>query len=153
MSRILEFQPTDEQTVIARVLVELHQAIDVHFPGAAPSARQFTKTVLTHQGGESTRVDNSPANSAGSERQDRPAKADELIQGAAPSDFSMTPKTGLSAKKVDTPLATEELRRMMGETTMSRRMRKVLIGSLVAGVIVFAWIYFGGIQSLSGHSN
>lgn len=151
MSRILEFQPTDEQTVVARVLVELHQAIDSHFPGAAPSARQFTKTVLTNHAGESTRVDNS-VSSGGAEAQDDVGGQNPVgAQSHSPrsSNISLTPKTGLSPKKSEAPLATEELRMLMGETTLGRRFRRLLIGTLTAGVITFLWIYFGGIELLT----
>jgi hypothetical protein len=155
MSRILEFQPTDEHTVVSRVLVELHQAIDVQFPGATPSARQFTKTVLTNQGGESTRIDNVPPGNTSSDRPEPlpQKKAEAAADTQMLSDLSITPKTGKAVPRTDTPLATEELRRLMGETTFSRRFGKLLIVSLVAGVIVFVWIYFGGAESFFGRRN
>lgn len=150
MTRILEFQPTDEHTVVARVLVELHQAIDLHFPGANPSARQFTKTVLTNHAGESTRVDNAvPPNAAeGSEGQYTAAYTGQGSESPRSSNLSLTPKTVQGMKKTEAPLATEELRMLMGETSLSRRIRKLLIASFVVGVAMFIWIYFAGADSL-----
>jgi hypothetical protein len=160
MSRILEFQPTDEHTVVARVLVELHQAIDIHFPGANPSARQFTKTVLTNQAGEATRVDNAPAVNTSA---DLPKEAQRDRQnGAAPrhrdprqedpkgSHLSLTPRTKKGNKKQsEDPLATDELRHLMGETSWSRRLRQGLTVSLLVGILVFLWIYFDGSRLLA----
>lgn len=151
MTRILEFQPTDEHTVVARVLVELHQAIDLHFPGATPSARQFTKTVLTNHAGESTRIDNAippPTPAEAFEGMPAPARENSSSDAARSSQFSMTPKTGVGARKTQAPLATDELQQLMGETSLSRRLRKVLVGTLVAGIVMFVWIYFGGMESL-----
>ena len=111
MTRILEFQPTDEQTVVARVLVELHQAIDINFPGANPSARQFTKTVLTNHAGESTRIDNNvgSANSGegaeGSPQQQASGATSELP--SLSSNLSLTPKTGHGLRKPEAPLITD----------------------------------------------
>lgn len=50
MSRILEFTPSQEEAVIARVLVLVHQAVDEHFPAAEGPGRQFTKTVFSDDG-------------------------------------------------------------------------------------------------------
>lgn len=142
MSRILEFQPTDEQTVVARVLVELHQAIDAHFPGANPSARQFTKTVLTNQG-ESTRVDNVPTSA---ERRSA-AQADIPEAQFAEqeiSKLSMTPRGSQQMKMAETPLATADLKRLMGESPTSRVVTRLLIGAFVVGVAVFIALFFLG---------
>lgn len=53
MNRILEFSPSQEEAVVARILVLVHQAVDTHFPAAAQATRQFTKTVFSGEG-EST---------------------------------------------------------------------------------------------------
>jgi hypothetical protein len=64
MSRILEHQHADEQTVVSRVLVELHQAIDRNFPHTQSRNRQYAKTVFTGVG-ESTAIDQRPTADSG----------------------------------------------------------------------------------------
>ncbi len=155
MTRILEFQPTDEQTVVARVLVELHQAIDINFPGANPSARQFTKTVLTNHAGESTRIDNVVSSGSSPDANDAANNQAANLSGSdtpRSSNLSLTPKTNHGLRKPEAPLATEELRQLLGQTTVGRRIRRILVGTLVAGIIMFLWIYFAGAESLTGPS-
>lgn len=50
MNRILEFSPSQEEAVVARILVLVHQAVDEHFPAAEQATRQFTKTVFSGEG-------------------------------------------------------------------------------------------------------
>lgn len=50
MNRILEFSPSQEEAVVARILVLVHQAVDTHFPSAEQANRQFTKTVFSGEG-------------------------------------------------------------------------------------------------------
>lgn len=52
-NRILEFLPSQEEAVVARVLVLVHQVIDEHFPDVEHAGRQFTKTIFSSDG-EST---------------------------------------------------------------------------------------------------
>lgn len=59
MNRILEFTPSQEEAVVARVLVLVHQAVDEHFPAIAQANRQFTKTVFSGEG-ESTSIVRQP---------------------------------------------------------------------------------------------
>jgi hypothetical protein len=59
MNRILEFTPSQEEAVVARVLVLVHQAVDEHFPAVAQANRQFTKTVFSGEG-ESTSIVRAP---------------------------------------------------------------------------------------------
>jgi len=49
-NRILEFTPSQEEAIVARILVLLHQAVDEHFPSAEKATRQFTKTVFSEEG-------------------------------------------------------------------------------------------------------
>ena len=55
MSRILEFTPSQEEALVSRVLVLVHQAMDDHLPHAAQANRQFTKTVF-NQDAENTAI-------------------------------------------------------------------------------------------------
>lgn len=144
MTRILEFQPTDEQTIVARVLVELHQAIDVHFPNAKPSAKQFSRTVLTNQG-ESTRIDNIP--SSGSERPAAGALSPDAETNLpdAPQEFSLTPRTGMHGQPAPASLQTAQIRTLLGESASSRFARKILTLLLLVGIGVLIWLsVFGG---------
>jgi hypothetical protein len=50
MNRILEFTPSQEEAVVSRILVLVHQAVDDHFPTAGHANRQFTKTVFSAEG-------------------------------------------------------------------------------------------------------
>jgi len=54
MNRILEFTPSQEEAVVSRILVLIHQAVDEAFPSVAQNNRQFTKTVFSD--GESTAI-------------------------------------------------------------------------------------------------
>ncbi len=155
MSRILEFQPMDEQTVISRVLIELHQAIDHNFPQATPVGRQFTKTVLTNQG-DSTRVDNVPSKQS---LEVRPPNTPHASSGASRSktnpsaaarplsEFSMTPKTNYGAKAQQELLHTADVRRMIGESRFSRMSRLFLWLSLLVGIAAGVWLVFFRFES------
>ena len=139
MSRILEFQPTDEQTVVARVLVELHQAIDVNFPGANPTARQFSKTVLTHQS-ESTRVDNLLPGKQGSPFPlNQKQESDDPIESR---QLSLTPITNKPSGKVMPTMHTAEMRVLLGDSHVSRGLKVILTLLLLVGVGVFIWLIF-----------
>jgi hypothetical protein len=141
MSRILEFQPTDEQTIVARVLVELHQAIDVSFPNAKPSARQFSRTVLTNQG-ESTRIDNMPQSSE--ERSATAGNDGSQTSSRSQDKISMTPRTGVNNPEHDSPLHTGQLRSLLGESHAQRILQKALVLLLLIGILVFVWLAFVG---------
>lgn len=54
MNRILDFSPSQEEAVVSRILVLVHQAIDDAFPSAENANRKFTKTVFSEEGGEKT---------------------------------------------------------------------------------------------------
>lgn len=141
MSRILEFQPTDEQTIVARVLVELHQAIDASFPNARPSAKQFSRTVLTNQG-ESTRIDNVPpstedrASASGSDAGQNISRSHDRI--------SMTPNTGINGHAHESPMHTGQLKSILGESSSSKAVQRILWLLLLIGIVVFFWLSFVG---------
>ena len=91
MSRILEYQYADEQTVVSRVLLELHQALDANFPGVGGAAnRQFTKTVFSSQG-EQTHVDGQPGQSQVQSRSPSVSPTDGK-KGRSPSATAESPK-------------------------------------------------------------
>lgn len=150
MSRILEFQPMDEHTVVSRVLIELHNAIDLHFPQANPSGRQFTKTVLTNQS-DATRVDNIPAKAglgphSQSFHQDESAPQKQTLHGhdlGAPfSEMSMTPKTGVRKALDRELLRTADVRRLIGDSRVSQLLRFMLLLLLALGVGIGIWLVF-----------
>lgn len=149
MSRILEFQPTDEQTVVARVLVELHQAIDSNFPGANPSNRQFSKTILTNQS-ESTRADNSPPFNSGDRVSPKLSDESPAFSHARDTEnLSITPKSRMRPKKADAPLQTAELQKMMGESRITLTITKLLLVFLALGIGTLLWLIFAGNETFS----
>lgn len=143
MSRILEFQPTDEQTIIARVLVELHQAIDASFPNARPSAKQFSRTVLTNQG-ESTRIDNIAQPNDERLNVSAPTANDFQTATSNLSNISMTPNSAIKNRAIEKPLHTAQIKTLMGESYGSRILRQILITALIIGFAIFVWILFFG---------
>ena len=44
MSRLLDFNPSEEDIVVSRVLVSVHKAIDMNFPNAEPAPTRYAKT-------------------------------------------------------------------------------------------------------------
>ena len=151
MSRILEFQPADEQTVVARVLLELHQAIDSHFPDAKGTSRQFTKTILS-SGAESTAVDNRPnqpqevggevLSNKASKDANRPITSKKDKIGSARSSKG---NSSIEFSKVGRGSALSAI----GESTFvesrgSIWITRILVASFLTGCVLGAWIYLFG---------
>ncbi len=44
--RVFDFTPAEQEVVVSRVLVHLHQAIDDAFPHARPASQRFAKTAF-----------------------------------------------------------------------------------------------------------
>lgn len=47
MHRSLDFTPVEDEVIVARILVQLHHAIDETFPNAQPASSRFAKTAFT----------------------------------------------------------------------------------------------------------
>ena len=47
MTKITELYRSDEQTIVSRILLNTHKAVDQEFPGAGPASKKFAKTVFT----------------------------------------------------------------------------------------------------------
>ena len=47
MSKLTEFRPSDEASLVSRLLILVHKAIDESFPEAEPASRRFAKTVFS----------------------------------------------------------------------------------------------------------
>lgn len=142
MSRILEFQHADEQTVVARVLLELHQAIDLQFPEAKGSSRQFSKTVLATQT-DGTAIDNQAVVSGGN--------AATAIATPA-KNYSKPPKSknsgfGIEFSKSNTMLDNLTAT-MMHEASWSKWLTRILFLALFVGTVLLAWIYLFGVPRL-----
>jgi|APSaa5957512535_1039671.scaffolds.fasta_scaffold167985_1 hypothetical protein len=54
MNRLIDFTLSDEESVVSRILVQVHKSVDRHFPSAEAATRQFTKTVFSEDDSEST---------------------------------------------------------------------------------------------------
>ena len=144
MSRILEFQPEDEQMVVSRLLLELHKAIDQHFPNANPGGRQFTKTVLTNRS-ESTRIDNvvSPdSQSAGFVEQPAAVNTSESKPGRSSNHVSLMHKSTVRGHGDEHLLATDDMRKLIGESKGLRVLRAVLSITLLAGIAFGVWLLY-----------
>ncbi|NDE14089.1 hypothetical protein EBZ80_04080 [bacterium] len=50
MTRIVDYAPSDEQTLVSRILLSVHQAADEVFSGSRVKERNQAKTVLSAQG-------------------------------------------------------------------------------------------------------
>ena len=46
MYRVFDFQPAEQEVVVSRVLVLVHQAVDDTFPHAKPASARFAKTAF-----------------------------------------------------------------------------------------------------------
>lgn len=166
MSRILEFQPTDEQTIVARVLLDLHQAIDSSFPNASESSRQFTKTVLSEI--ESTQADQRPGDAL-SAGQSYSKSTTTRVEAKSSGTAQTLPQTGAKSaaennKKSSMAQAGQDLKsfqsglefsgaeedlQSLTATSLSERpwsiwLTRFLIVSLLAGGVLLAWIYLFG---------
>jgi len=137
MAGILKFQPEDEQTVVARLLVELHSAIDTHFPNANPSGRQFSKTVLTSQA-ESTKIDNEmPQDRTRSDWNQNPQHSQKQ-----PSHISLMHKSGMPAASNKNFSGTDDIRTIIGESAHVRQIKFILTMTLVIGIGIGIWLIF-----------
>ncbi|MBC7661749.1 MAG: hypothetical protein H7249_18805 [Chitinophagaceae bacterium] len=47
MHRSLDFTPVDDEVIVSRILMQVHQAIDEAFPNAQPASARFAKTAFT----------------------------------------------------------------------------------------------------------
>lgn len=47
MHRSLDFTPVEDEVIVSRILMHLHQAIDDAFPNAEPASSRFAKTAFT----------------------------------------------------------------------------------------------------------
>ncbi len=150
MSRILELQPTDEQTIVARVLLELHQAIDQHFPNANESSRQFSKTVLSHRS-EATAIDqqpNLPSPPQGNVPNSSLAPPPPIlprnpVAALTPKPQTKQPVSGLEFSKAGSDLSAIRAT-VMEEASWSKWLTRILVISFLVGLIALAWIYFFG---------
>ncbi|GEM_PF-6110567 len=46
MHRVFDFAPADQEVVVSRILVQVHQAVDEAFPHARPASQRFAKTAF-----------------------------------------------------------------------------------------------------------
>lgn len=145
MSRILEFQHADEQTVAARVLLELHQAIDLHFPQAKGSSRQFSKTVLATQAETATAIDNQPAMAAAKPGGVAVAAPIPKRSGAQPkASCRNTGFGGIEFSRAGSAIGNLSVT-MMQESRWSRWLTRFLLLALFIGTVLLAWIYMFGV--------
>lgn len=99
-NRILEFTPSQEEAVVSRVLVLVHQAVDESFPGVEKAGRQFTKTVFSAEG-ESTALSPTPGGTFGSDEATSPGSRPGIDANAAHA--VPLPPSPMAARQPDPP--------------------------------------------------
>jgi hypothetical protein len=158
MSRILEYQHADEQTVVARILLEVHQAIDEHFPNVEAGSRQFTKTLLTNNVSENTAIDQQPAKKASRPVDGAQANAvapAHVQQRSTDSAISQRfPSVAAQAASQHSTQGVEFSRNAsviqgfdiasMEESWSSRWLTRTLVLTFIAGLFGLAWLYMFG---------
>jgi hypothetical protein len=143
MSRILEFSPANEDALISRVLVLVHQTVDDHFPSAAHANRQFTKTVFSDDG-ENTALSHLPTPSQFGQVEDTSPDEKEV-----PSREKIdTPKTS-TATTGKAPFSEIESLHASQMTEIGENLRagtgtdwgtRITIAMLIAGLVMLAYV-------------
>lgn len=116
MNRIYELIPSPEESVIPRILLLVHQAVDENFPAAEQAGRQFSKTVFSDELVEQTAGDRSSPSEEGVANPSPPnsgyAKASTIAgsvelstktpQSVAPPKIPPPPQAKIPEKKPST---------------------------------------------------
>ena len=160
MNRILEYSPAPEETIVSRILVMVHKAVDEHFPEAQKANRQFTKTVFSSEDYESTALNKAPASP-----EDPPG--DQFADDTPTATFEANEETGEVPAADDQPSESEEPRQHnsalnpmkdMAESEPASRIgtledgekegpdyiSAVLVAAIIVGLVVLATIMYVG---------
>lgn len=155
MSRILEFTPSQEEAIVSRVLVLVHQAMDDHLPHAGQANRQFTKTVFS-QDAENTAI--SPAALRDDGESKDPASPEFRVATVNTSDIPVyiPPVPTLTSRKSEQRLRPPALAEVgkprqkdpdlrhappsVAATTGPDWVTRVTIALLIAGLVLLAYV-------------
>jgi hypothetical protein len=154
MSKILEITASQEEAVVSRVLLLVHQVIDEKFPNLQNSSRQFTKTVFSEEG-ESTAQHfiptDLPSENAAPNIPPPPAKG-RKDDRAAPQQIT-SPKAAQITKKQEakssgqfnpenlsnsTRLGTE-MESLKPESPLSDWTTRITVALLIAGLVLLTY--------------
>lgn len=152
MSRILEICASQEEAIVSRVLLLVHQAIDEKFPNLQNSSRQFTKTVFSDDG-ESTAQHMLPAEALTEDRPNIPPPPGEgrgrrkalpvdspEVKSERKSAESSAEYSGLSSSNLSnsTRLGTE-IESLKPESPLSDWSTRITLALLIAGIILLVY--------------
>ena len=154
MSKILEITASQEEAVVSRVLLLVHQVIDEKFPALQNSSRQFTKTVFSEEG-ESTAQHFVPSEAlsdsdaptippppASSRRSDKSSPQQVTAPRAAPvtkksesrSHGNFDPDNLSNSTRLGT-----EMESLKPESPLSDWTTRITVALLIAGLVLLAY--------------
>ena len=153
MSKILEITASQEEAVVSRVLLLVHQVIDEKFPTLQNSSRQFTKTVFSDEGENTAQhfvptealaeneVPNIPPPPTNSRRTDKSSSPQVTAPKAVPVSKKSETKTGNHDPERlsnSTRLGTE-MESLKPESPLSDWTTRITVALLIAGLILLAY--------------
>jgi len=155
MSKILEITASQEEAVVSRVLLLVHQVIDEKFPTLQNSSRQFTKTVFSEDG-ENTAQQPVPSEALAvsetpgippppgqNRRSERPQQQVTAPKAAPITRNAETKSTGSDLKNLSssTRLGTE-LESLKPESPLSDWTTRITVALLISGLVLLAYALF-----------
>lgn len=128
MKRMIEYVPMDAETMVSRILVIVHQAIDDEFPHAQPAPSRFAKTVF----GEEPTITKMLPNDSSSLSEDSLREASERRQNSR--NIAVSNEEELSSSG-ETSYQGETLSQLR-----SRRLKQSLVGCALL-LVCFVLLY------------
>jgi hypothetical protein len=116
LNRIYELIPSPEESVVPRILLLVHQAVDENFPTAEQAGRQFSKTVFSDELVEQTAGDRSNPSEEGFSNPSPPASGYAKASTGGPGvEFSTKSPPSTVPPRIPPPPAAKSLEKK--ETT------------------------------------
>jgi len=144
MNRIIDFTLSDEESVVSRILIQVHKAVDQHFPDAEAASRQFTKTVFSEEESESTAMLKPIPQEASEFAHEESTK--EITVG---SDDHIEAQKSLTSEKASSPSSHSKVRSELEEVSDTQNksdwFSNVMIVLLFAGLIMLAYVIYSGV--------
>jgi hypothetical protein len=155
MSKILEITASQEEAVVSRVLLLVHQVIDEKFPNLENSSRQFTKTVFSEEG-ESTAQHLVPTDVASDKEPPNippPPEQSRKTDNYRPQQITPPPSAAAVNKKSDTSPSRNfdpenlsnstrlgtEMESLKPESPLSDWTTRITVALLIAGLVLLAY--------------
>ena len=118
MTRIIDYAPSDEQSLVSRILLTVHKAADEAFPAGKGMQRQYAKTLVAGGNGADKPLEAPPAQ--------RPVPAAQYSAMDSKMSSQVRPLTGAHEDS--------EIDYLLGEKQKSR---KVLFFAIVMATTAF----------------